>query len=291
LLLSKGHELSLFTRGNRFVPEGVEHLKGDRDVRESLNILDGRKFDVIIDISGRELDQTQKVLELTGFPSHRFLYVSSAGVYANSQTWPLDENSPTDPNSRHIGKVKTENWLALNGVPFTSFRPTYIYGPGNYNPIEKWFFDRIINDKPVPLPSNGSWITQLGHVNDLAEAMCKSLDIDIAMNRIYNCSGEKGITFQGIIETAAKACGRNVDKLKICAFDPIRLDPKARKAFPLRICHFLTDISLAQRELDWSPSFDLLEGFKDSFQNDYILKTSNDIDFSSDQILFDSLNN
>ena len=94
------------------------------------------KFDVIIDISGRELIETQKVLSITGFPNYRFLYVSSAGVYADSSVWPLDESSPTDPNSRHIGKVNTENWLKTNGVPFTSFRPTYIYGPGNYNPIE-----------------------------------------------------------------------------------------------------------------------------------------------------------
>ncbi|HCA60481.1 MAG TPA: 3-beta hydroxysteroid dehydrogenase, partial [Synechococcales bacterium UBA8647] len=50
------------------------------------------------------------------------------------------------------------------GIPFTSFRPTYIYGPGNYNPVENWFFDRIVHGRPVPIPGDGTTITQLGHV-------------------------------------------------------------------------------------------------------------------------------
>jgi hypothetical protein len=28
-------------------------------------------------------------------------------------------------------------------MPFTSIRPTYIYGPLNYNPLEEWFFERL----------------------------------------------------------------------------------------------------------------------------------------------------
>ena len=70
--------------------------------------------------------------------------------------------------------------------------PTYIYGPGNYNPVESWFFDRITHGRPVPLPGDGSTITHLlGHVNDLAAAMAISLEVDAATNRIYNCSGAR----------------------------------------------------------------------------------------------------
>lgn len=34
-----------------------------------------------------------------------------------------------DPKSRHKGKFETESYLAEAGLPFTSIRPTYIYGP------------------------------------------------------------------------------------------------------------------------------------------------------------------
>lgn len=284
-LKAQGHELTLLTRGKNSVPDGVEHLKGDRSTDEGMASLKGRSFDVIVDSSGRKLEDSRRVLAITGAPSHRFVYVSSAGVYAASAQWPLSEDAATDPHSRHAGKAETEHWLRAEGVPFTSFRPTYIYGPGNYNPIERWFFDRIVNDRPIPLPGDGSTITQLGHVDDLAEAMARCIDVEAAANRIYNCSGSQGVTFKGLIQAAAVACGKDPEALKLRSFDPSGLDPKARKAFPLRLNHFLTAITRVERELAWQPRFDLAAGLKDSYDNDYALQPTQDPDFSADASL------
>nr|WP_115095358.1 NAD-dependent epimerase/dehydratase family protein [Synechococcus sp. UW106] len=284
-LQAQGHELTLFTRGKNPVPTGVEHLRGDRSSDEGLSALQGRSFDVIVDSSGRKQEDSSRVVDITGAPGHRFVYVSSAGVYADSDQWPLDESSPTDPQSRHAGKADTEAWLRREGIAFTSFRPTYIYGPGNYNPVERWFFDRIVHNRPIPLPGDGSTITQLGHVEDLAEAMARCIEVDAAANRIYNCSGKQGITFRGLIRSAAVACGRDPDGLDLRSFNPSELDPKARKAFPLRLNHFLTDITRVERELAWQPSFDLAKGLADSYTNDYALNPTAEPDFSSDVAL------
>ena len=284
-LQQQGHSLTLFTRGRQPLPEGVESVTGDRGDDQALDQLKGRGFDVIVDSSGRTLSDSQRVLERTGPPSHRFLYVSSAGVYAGSPTWPLDEESALDPASRHAGKAETEQWLMREGIAFTSFRPTYIVGPGNYNPVERWFFDRIVNDRPVPLPGDGSTITQIGHVEDLAEAMARSLEVDASCNRIYNCSAKKGITFRGLIEAAALACGREPGSLDLRSFDPSGLDPKARKGFPLRLSHFLTDISRVERELAWTPRFDARACMEDSYKRDYALAPTASPDFSADQVL------
>lgn len=113
----------------------------------------GRSFDVIVDSSGRSLEDSRAVIERTGPPAHRFVYVSSAGVYADSELWPLDENSPVDPASRHAGKAETEAWLRSEGIAFTSFRPTYIVGPGNYNPVESWFLIASCTAGPCPCPA------------------------------------------------------------------------------------------------------------------------------------------
>ena len=284
-LQAQGHALTLFTRGKNPVPTGVEHLRGDRSSDEGLSALQGRSFDVIVDSSGRKQEDSSRVVDITGAPSHRFVYVSSAGVYADSDQWPLDESSPTDPQSRHAGKADTEAWLRREGIAFTSFRPTYIYGPGNYNPVERWFFDRIVHNRPIPLPGDGSTITQLGHVEDLAEAMARCIEVDAAANRIYNCSGKQGITFKGLIRAAAVACDRDPDSLELRSFNPSDLDPKARKAFPLRLNHFLTDITRVERELAWQPSFDLAKGLADSYSNDYALNPTAAPDFSSDEAL------
>ena len=284
-LLSEGHALTLFTRGNKPVPAGVEHLCGDRSTADGLAALQGRSFDVIVDSSGRTLDDSRAVIERTGAPSHRFLYVSSAGVYADSELWPLTEDSPTDPKSRHSGKLDTEAWLSAEKIPYTSFRPTYIVGAGNYNPVESWFFDRIVHGRPVPLPGDGSTITQLGHVEDLAAAMARCIEVEAAANRIYNCSSVQGITFRGLVAAAARACGKDPASVEIRSFDPSGLDKKARKAFPLRLAHFLTDVQRVQRELAWTPRYSVEAALEDSYTNDYALRMPTSPDFSGDAAL------
>ncbi len=285
-LLSSGHDITLFTRGILPTPENINHLVGDRSNDEDLKQLSEKGFDLIVDSSGRKLEDTQRALEFTGIPSFRFVYVSSAGVYANQELFPLSENTPIDPKSRHIGKANTEFWLRNEGIPFTSFRPTYIYGPGNYNPIEAWFFDRITNGRPIPMPGDGQAITQLGHVSDLADAISISLETDQTVNKIYNCSGKEAVSFKGLIETAALATGRNISDIKIRSFDPLKLEPKARKLFPLRLTNFFTDISQLQLDISWTPKYSLLDGFIDSYKNDYLLDNHHNIDFSNDDILF-----
>ena len=283
-LILRNHDLTLFTRGQRTVPSSVEHIKGDRNHLPDLALLEGRKFDVIIDSSARKKEETEKVISIVGNPRYRLIYISSAGIYNDSNYWPLDESSQIDFSSRHFGKFETEQYLRDTGIPFTSFRPTYIYGPGNYNPIEKWFFDRISFKQPIPIPGNGEIITQLGHVNDLAEAIVRSLDLDICNNKVYNCSGKKGVTINGLISFSAKACNIPLESLEFINFDPTILDPKARKLFPIRISHFLTDISLIEHDLNWTPEINLEAGLLDSYNNDYLINNNQKPDFSNDRI-------
>jgi nucleoside-diphosphate-sugar epimerase len=207
-------------------------------------------------------------------------------VYADNEFWPLDEDAALDPASRHAGKAETEAWLRAEGIPFTSFRPTYIIGPGNYNPIERWFFDRLRHNQPVPLPGDGRLITQLGDVRDLAAAMVRCLEVEAACNRIYNCSGRQGVTLRGLVWAAAMACGKDPATVEVRSFDPAGLESKARKAFPLRLSHFLTDTHRLQRELAWEQSFDLAASLADSYRLDYAQTQENTPDFSADAALF-----
>jgi nucleoside-diphosphate-sugar epimerase len=135
------------------------------------------------------------------------------------------------------------------------------------------------------LPGDGTTITQLGHVNDLAAAMARCIEVETACNRIYNCSGRQGISFRGLVHAAARAAGQDPQAVEIRSFDPSGLDKKARKAFPLRLAHFLTDITRVRRELAWEPSFDLEATLADSYSNDYALRMPTNPDFSSDQAL------
>ena len=287
-LLNLNCDIDIFTRGNKVHPGNTNLIKGDRNNIESILKLKNQKYDFIYDISGRELQQTKLLIDNLDNSFERYIYVSSAGVYKESYELPLSEDSTLDPNSRHKGKFETENWLIDQKIPFTSFRPTYIYGPGNYNKIENWFFERLLNLKSIPIPGDGSLITQLGHVSDLTDAMIRSINFSISKNNIYNCTGNNCITIKGLVYKCAEVCGLNKNDISLKKFDYQKLDPKSRKAFPIRLNHYCTNISKIKNDLNWEPNFDLLNGLKDSFNNDFKLKKRVDFDESLDSFLFNS---
>ncbi|TVP59741.1 MAG: NAD-dependent epimerase/dehydratase family protein [Nodularia sp. (in: Bacteria)] len=288
LLVEQGHEVVLFNRGNRPIPSlpGVGQIIGDRTNATQLKEkLSSEKFDVVFDNNGRELTDTQPLAEIFQDQVQHFVYMSSAGVYLKSDQLPHIEGDPVDPKSRHRGKHETEAYLMQQNLPFTSIRPTYIYGPQNYNDLESWFFDRIVRDRPIPIPGNGLHITQLGHVKDLATAMSQVIGNQQAIRQIYNISGDRFITFDGLARACAVAAGKSPDAVKIVHYDPKKFDFGKRKAFPMRVQHFFASVNKAMAELAWQPEYDLISGLADSLENDY-LKTGRDkaeVDFSMDE--------
>ncbi len=290
MLVEQGHEVVLFNRGNRPAPTPrVRQIQGDHTQSSELKEkLSSEHFDTIFDNNGRELNDTQPLAEIFRDRVQHFVYMSSAGVYLPTDQMPHVEGDPVDPKSRHRGKSETEAYLTQMGLPWTAFRPTYIYGPQNYNELESWFFDRIVRDRPIPIPTNGLHITQMGHVKDLARAMCQVLGKTQAIGQIYNVSGDRYVTFDGLARACAVAAGKSADSVEIVHYDPKRFDFGKRKAFPLRVQHFFTSVHKAMTELGWHPEYDLLSGLKDSFCNDYLPsgRDTAEVDFSVDDEIF-----
>ncbi|CBN57843.1 MULTISPECIES: NAD-dependent epimerase/dehydratase family protein [Kamptonema] len=294
ILVAQGHEVVLFNRGKKPAPvDGVQQIHGDRtDASQLKEKLSSEKFDAIFDNNGRELSDTQPLAEIFKNQVKHFVYMSSAGVYLKSDQLPHIEGDATDPKSRHLGKYETETYLKDAGLPWTSIRPTYIYGPQNYNDLEAWFFDRIVRDRPIPIPGNGMHITQLGHCQDLAKAMAAVLGNEKAIGQIYNVSGDRYVTFDGLARACAAAAGKSTD-IKIVHYDPKKFDFGKRKAFPMRVQHFFASVNKAMSELNWQPEFDLVSGLKDSFQNDYLTsgRDKAEIDFSVDDEILQAVQN
>lgn len=285
-LVKQGHEVVLFNRGNKPTPvDGIQQIKGDRtDISQLKEKLGAENFDAVFDNNGRELSDTQPLVEIFKDRIKHFVYVSSAGVYLKSEQMPHIEGDAVDPKSRHKGKFETESYLEKAGLPWTSIRPTYIYGPQNYNDLEAWFFDRIVRDRPIPIPGNGLHFTQFGHVQDLVTAMTAILGNEQAIGQIYNISGQRYVTFDGLARACGMATGKSADEIKIVHYDPKQFDFGKQKAFPLRMQHFFADIHKALNELNWQPEYDLIKGLTDSFENDYLTSKRHqaEIDFSVD---------
>ena len=83
-------------------------------------------------------------------------------------------------------------------------------------------------------------MTQLGQVKDLATAFHKILGNSKAKNQIYNISGERFVTFDGIAKACAKAAG--APEPELIHYNPKDFDFGGKKAFPLRDQHFFASI-------------------------------------------------
>lgn len=169
-------------------------------------------------------------------------------------------------------------------MSWTSIRPVYIYGPLNYNPVEEWFFHRLAAGRPIPVPGSGKQVTQLGHVADLADAFARCLGNKAADGQIFNISGERYVTFDGLARACAIAAGK--PEPEIVHYNPKEYDFGKAKAFPFRDQHFFASVDKAQRVLGWQPKFGLVDGLKDSYSKDFGLgKFRKAADFTTDDMV------
>jgi len=271
---------------------GVEVLVADRGDPAALKsaVAGAGKFDIVFDNNVRKLAQVQPLVEgiQASGGCEQFILMSSAGVYGPTDVLPLSEQNPGDPNSRHKEKLTCENYLEEKGLNWTSIRPVYIYGPLNYNPVERFFFDRVSRDRPVCVPWDGKYITQLGHCEDLADFMIGCIGNPAVKGNVYNVSGEEFVTFDGMAKLCAEAAGKGAPK--IVHFDPkeVEVPEGFPKAFPFRGMHFFASIEKAKRDVPgWKPKYSLLDGLKSSFAKDYVARgfDKKDPDFRTDDLI------
>eukprot|EP00877_Chromochloris_zofingiensis_P001834 jgi/Chrzof1/11651/Cz06g03210.t1 len=304
MLVEQGHEVTLYTRGKKAITSQIaddtdagyqqfaskiKHIAGDRqDFDDVKSKLKGSGFQVVYDINGREAEEAAPLVEALGSDLEQYIYCSSAGVYLKSDQMPHREEDAVDPKSRHKGKLDTEDFLEKSGVNWTSIRPVYIYGPLNYNPVEEWFFHRIKAGRPIPVPGSGLQITQLGHVKDLAKAFMATLGNPAASKQVFNISGERFVTFDGIAKACAKAAG--APEPELVHFNAKDFDFGKKKAFPMRDQHFFASIDKAEKLLGWRPEFGLVDGLKDSYDKDFGLgQCRKEADFEVDDMILEKV--
>lgn len=252
--------------------------------------LQGQSFDVIYDNNGRKLSDSAALIDMAKDMGAHFVYMSSAGVYLKSEVMPHIEGDATDPNSRHKGKLDTEQYLRSSGVNHTSIRPTYIYGALNYNPLEQWFFERLDKGMPICIPGHGAHLTGLGHVRDLASAMAACAHNPTAFGQVYNVQDRTAVTFDGVAKLFAKTMGK--PEPEIIHYNPKDFDFGKKKAFPFRPQHFFCSPNKALKELDWSIEYDLTAGMQDTYQNDFLIKKEMGKlknDFETDDIILNAV--
>ena len=100
-------------------------------------------------------------------------YLSTTGVYGNTDGEPVDETSPLNPSSpRSQRRVDAEaQWMSLfveNGIPIHVFRLAGIYGPG------RSAFDQIRRGQAKRIYKPGHVFSRI-HIDDIANILAASI--------------------------------------------------------------------------------------------------------------------
>ncbi|GAQ87910.1 chloroplast RNA binding protein [Klebsormidium nitens] len=246
-------------------------------------------FDTVIDNNGKDLESVQPVAEWAlSNGASQFLFVSSAGIYKNTEEPPHVEGDPVKADAGHVQVEKYLNEAGFSsGAAF--FRPQYITGKYNNKDCEEWFFDRIARDRAVPIPGSGMQITNITPVTDLAAILAAAVNQpEKAAGQVFNLVGDRGVTFDGLVRLAAKAAGKDPKEVKIVHYDPKKADVDVKKAFPFRNVHFYAEPRAAKKLLGVTPQAQLLDVLTARYQ-DYVASGRNKKDLKDKLALDDKI--
>ena len=122
---------------------------------------------------------------------------------------PLVADDYPNPYAQH--KASSERALfrmhADTGLPVTTFRPPFVHGPRQPFYREQFFWDRLLDGRPIVLPDGGDAPIQWVFVSDLAEACVRAIEVAEAAGEAFNLAHVERLTQRSFVEALAHAAG------------------------------------------------------------------------------------
>jgi nucleoside-diphosphate-sugar epimerase len=189
----------------------------------------------------------------------RVVYSSSASIYGQlikpDGSLVKEEDAVTIYPTYFYRAAKTvSEWMGdfykeKHGVDFVALRYSSVYGPGLYRSIPLELKKGILGQPCRPFLTRP--VDDLIYIDDVVDAISRALFADKPLSRAYNIGLDKAY----VSEDLKRAIQKALPDLKF----EIGEHPNAAEVAPHRMRSPL-DISLAKRELGWSPEIYLEEG-------------------------------
>jgi nucleoside-diphosphate-sugar epimerase len=189
----------------------------------------------------------------------RVVYSSSASIYGQLKklegSLVKEDDAVTIYPTYFYRAAKTvSEWMGdsyknKHGVDFVALRYSSVYGPGLYRSIPLELKKGILGQNCKPFLTRP--LDDLIYVDDVADAVSRALFANKPLSRAYNIGLDRAYTNDDLSQAIKKA----LPDLKF----EIGQHPNAAEVAPHRLRSPL-DISLAKKELDWSPKIYLEEG-------------------------------
>ena len=192
----------------------------------------------------------------------RVLFASSGGaVYGRPQRIPLTESHPTVPLGAYgVTKVALEHHLrveeALMGLPYRVLRLSNPFGewqqPHGIQGVIAVFAYRALHHRALEVWGDGSVVRDFIYAGDVGAAFVAAAAHE-GEARTFNVGGGVGLSVNEIVQTLERLLGRRVERR---AMPGRPFDPPAN----------VLDVSLAAKELGWSPVTPFEDGLRRSVE-------------------------
>jgi 2'-hydroxyisoflavone reductase len=223
--LERGHEVTLFNRGETnpdLFPE-AEKLRGDRT--EDLSPLEGREWDAVIDPSGYFPHVVRQSAEALHGSVGRYLFVSSVSVYADFSSGP-DEDAPRAelgdmpademlPEYENYGALKAlaeDAVWEVYGDRATIVRPGLIVGPHDPTGRFTYWPHRVARGGEMVVPAPPDRTVQFVDARDLGRWIVELLERD--EGGAFNAT-RAGVPWSELIESARAVTGSDAEPVWI----------------------------------------------------------------------------
>lgn len=106
----------------------------------------------------------------------------------------------------HVSKRAADEGLAALGIPYVILRPSFVYGPGDHSMT---FFRSLAALPMTPVPGDGQYRVQPVHVDDVVEAVVKSVERPELTGLTLDLGGASAISFDHLLDSLAKQLGKS----------------------------------------------------------------------------------
>ena len=148
----------------------------------------------------------------------KFLLPSSAAVYGNLDTLPLNEEMIGNPSSFYgLTKLTTEHYLRIYheafGLSYVCYRYSNVFGPrqgnGGEGGVISIFAKAIVQDSPIIIYGDGKQTRDFIYVDDVVEA--NILGIQHQVTGIYNVSTGISSSVNLLVDEFRNISGKDIE--------------------------------------------------------------------------------
>ena len=148
----------------------------------------------------------------------KFLMPSSAAVYGNLDTLPLNEEMIGNPSSFYgLTKLTTEHYLRIYhesfGLPYICYRYSNVFGPrqgnGGEGGVISIFAKTIVQDSPIIIYGDGKQTRDFIYVDDVVEA--NILGMQHQVTGIYNVSTGIASSVNLLVDEFRNISGKDIE--------------------------------------------------------------------------------